>query len=403
MITSKTSPYPATQFARWSHFMRKAAVGLLFIAAGCSRQEPAAHAQTTRQVPVRKAEAQQPASITAQTTRTDEAVRCASRPQPAYVAAYEQTDLYAKVAGYLEIFGQVQRPDGKTGPVDIGDPVVKGQVLAVIAVPEMEQERVQKEALVAQAQAEVGQATAAVRGAEAMIEAKQAEVEEARSQVARYDADLAFRKAEHERIARLVRERAVQQGLEDEKLNQFRAAEAAKRASEASLMTADAEVRVEKAALVKAQADLVSAEARLIVARANLQHTVILLEYANIKAPYDGIVVRRTCERGTFVQSAASGKPEPLFTIARVDRLRIVSDVPESEAGLVTVGQPALFHTDGSRVQPLSGKVARLAGGLDSATRTMRVEVELDGPGPGLRPGMFGSLSILEPDSSAPR
>jgi len=379
------------------------AVGVLPSLASCSRNEPVAHAQVTRQLAVSPAVAQRPTAIVAQTGMPAEVVGRVSRPQPAHVAAYEQTDLYSKVAGYLESFGQVQHTAGTLRPVDIGDAVARGQVLAVIAVPEMEQERLQNEALVEQAQAEVAQAAAAVRAAEATIEARQAKVEEVRSQVARYDAELAYRKAEHERISRLVSERAVQQGLEDEKLNQFRAAEAAKRAAEASLMTADAEVRVEKAALVKAQADLVSAEARLKVARSNLQHTVILLEYANIKAPYDGIVVRRTCERGTFVQSAASGKPEPLFTVARVDRLRIVSDVPESEAGLVTVGQPALFHTGRSRVPPLWGRITRLAGALDSATRTMRVEVELDEPGPGLRPGMFGSLSILEPESSAPR
>jgi multidrug resistance efflux pump len=266
----------------------------------------------------------------------------------------------------------------------------------------MEQERRRKEALVEQAQAEVGQAQATASAADARIDAATAKIEEARANVARYEAEVAFRRSEHSRIATLVKEKAVQPALEDEKLQQLRVAEAAHQAANASLTTSQAELRVEKAALVKAQADKQNAEARVKVANANLQYTMILLEYANIKAPYDGIIVRRSGDTGAFVQSATSGNPDALFTIARVDKLRIVADLPESDARFVAVGQPALFHVGGSRSQRLPGKVARLAGALDSATRTMRIEVELDEPDSELRPGMFGSISILEGDYSRP-
>jgi multidrug efflux pump subunit AcrA (membrane-fusion protein) len=97
------------------------------------------------------------------------------------------------------------------------------------------------------------------------------------------------------------------------------------------------------------------------------------------------------------IQSAASGKPDPLFTMVRVDRLRIIANLPESEASQVQVGLPVTFQENASRgesPQPLAGRIVRLAEALDSATRTMRIEIELDAPSPALRPGMFGSISV---------
>src|SRR5262249_23954798 len=122
-----------------------------------------------------------------------------SIPQPAHVAPYEKTDLFAKVAGYLDSFGQVKDAQGKMRPVDIGDRVAKDDVLARLAVPEMEEERLQKAALVDQARAELGQAEAALAAAATLVEAAKAKREESASHVARYEADLAFRKVEYER------------------------------------------------------------------------------------------------------------------------------------------------------------------------------------------------------------
>jgi HlyD family secretion protein len=366
---------------------------------GCSNQESAAQAHPGKQpaLPAGNAGPDQPVRVKV-VRPTREHLKRLSTPQPAHVGPYEKTDIYARVVGYLDTFGPIQGADGKIRPVDIGDRVAKDQVLAKLSVPEMEQDRLQKAALVDQAQAELGQAEASLTTAEAMVDAAQAKVEETRSQLARYEAELAYRKSEHGRYVALVKERAVRRELEDEKLNQYRAAEAAWQGAKATLTTAQANVKVEQAKLAKAKADLANAQASLKVAQANLEHTVIMLRYATIKAPYEGIITRRLVDTGAFVQSAAAGRPEPLFTLARVDRLRIIADIPEAEASLVKIGQPATFQVNASHGQPLIGKVVRFADALDSGTRTMRTEVELDAPAKALRPGMFGSVTILLAD-----
>jgi RND family efflux transporter MFP subunit len=366
---------------------------------GCTNKEPTAQAPPGKQPapPAANAGADQPVRV--KTVRpTKEYLKRLSTPQPAHVEPYEKTDLYAKVSGYLDTFGQVRGADGRMRPVDIGDRVAKDQVLAKLSIPEMEQERLQKAALVDQAQAELGQAEASLTATEALVDAAKAKVEETLSLVAKAEAEVAFREVEHKRHLQLFNEKVQREEVVVEKFNQLRAAQAAFRAAKAAVVTAEANVKVAQAGLTKARADVDSAKARLKVAQANLQHTVILLSYATIKAPYEGVITRRPFDTGAFVQSAAAGKPEPLFTLARVDRLRIIADIPKEEARLVQIGQPATLQVEGAHGQPLAGKVARFADALDPATRTMRTEVELDAPAKILRPGMFGSLTILLAD-----
>src|SRR5262245_1070614 len=88
--------------------------------------------------------------------------------QPGTVEAFEEAPLVAKIAGYVREVN-----------VDIGDRVRKGDVLAELWVPEMEEEVKQKKALVTQAEAEVAQAEAALKAAEAGIETAAAQVQEA--------------------------------------------------------------------------------------------------------------------------------------------------------------------------------------------------------------------------------
>jgi RND family efflux transporter MFP subunit len=307
--------------------------------------------------------------------------------QTAHVEPYERADLFAKVAGYLQ---KVH--------VDIGDRVKKDQVLAELWVPEIEQERVQKQAAVERVQAEVGQAEAAQKAGEAMVAAAKAKIEEVSSLVAKHEADVTYHKGEVDRYLQLFKDRALQKDVVDRELNQLRAAEASLTAAKASVGTTEASAKVEQAKLLQAQADVAGAKAHLKVAQADLEHAVILLRYSKITAPYDGVITQRLVHPGAFIQSGATGKADPLLIIARVDRMRIVTEIPESDSAWIRIGQPATLLVDAARRQRFAGKVARLADALDKRSRTMLVEVELDSPADVLRPGMYGSVTIILAD-----
>lgn len=374
---------------------------------GCSNPESAAQVPAGKQSAslVTTADSDQPVRVKVMRP-TREHLKRVSTPQPAHVEPYEKTEILAKVSGYLDAIAPhfaadgkpVLEKDGAPRPLDIGDRVKKGQVLAVLAVPEMKQELIQKAALVDKARADLGQAKAAVQAAEALEAAAQAKVKESVSLVAKYDADVKYYDGEHKRYLSLYERNGVEGARVDKEANQLKAAEAALVAAKNAVLTAEANAKVDKAREIQARADEKAADARLKVAEADFKHMEIMVDYASIKAPYDGILTRRLVDTGDFIQSAMTGKGTPLFSLARVDRLRIVSEVPEAEAGLVKVGQTAIFQLNASRGQPLTGKVARLADALDTGTRTMRIEVELDVSSPTLRPGMFGSGTITLAD-----
>jgi len=312
-----------------------------------------------------------------------EAQRPSTR-QPAELRPYEQTAILAKASGFVS---RVH--------VDIGDRVEKDQLLAELWIPEMDQERLVHVASVDEAAAAVLQMKAAIVAANSLVEAASAKVQEAQSSVAQYEADADFRRGEHDRIKHLVSQKSLNQGLLDEKLNQLRSAESALVAARAAVTSAEANVHVEQSRVKQAEANLAHAEARLKLAEANLKKTDVLMSYAQVRAPFAGLITHRNVDTGDFVASAAANHPEPIFTLCMVDRLRIVADIPESLAVQIQVGQRAEFVCDAMKDSPFRGAVKRTAGVLDPRTRTLRIEAELDTPNEKLRPGMYGSLTVM--------
>lgn len=302
--------------------------------------------------------------------------------QPAQVEPYERASIVAKASGFV-----------KAVHVDIGDIVEKGDLLAELSIPEMQKERLQKEALVEQAGAEIRQAEAAVTSASAKIAAAKSQSAAAKAQLQRYSADIDFARSEFDRITTLVNSRTINASMKDEKLQKLRSAEAAMSAAQADVSSADSLILVAEANLKQKQADVAYAQSQRKVAEASLAHTNTLMEYASIRAPFDGKISHRGIDTGDFVMSAASAKGEALFTLNRADRLRIVFDVPESAAALIELGQRVELKLDSLKNQIFVGNVKRTAGQLDKRTRTLRVEAEVEDKEQRLSPGMYGMVT----------
>jgi multidrug resistance efflux pump len=303
--------------------------------------------------------------------------------QPAHVEPYEKTEILAKASGFVSRVN-----------VDIGGRVEKDDLLAELWIPEMDQERLVRVAAVDEAAAAVRQMDAAVGAARSRAEAASARLAEVRASVAQYEADVAFRQSEFDRVGELVSKQALNQKLLDEKQYQLRSAQSALAAATAAVASAEASLQVEQAGIEQAQANLAHAQARHALAEANLKKTEVLMSYAQIRAPFAGLISERSIDTGDFVASAVGSREKPLFTLVRVDRLRIIVDIPESQAPRVSVGQPAELTVDALKGVTFPGAVARTTGVLDPRTRTLRIEAELKERTGELKPGMYGSLTI---------
>ncbi|HEX7795361.1 MAG TPA: efflux RND transporter periplasmic adaptor subunit [Vicinamibacterales bacterium] len=258
---------------------------------------------------------------------------------------FQEIDIHAKVAGYL-----------KSISVDVGDRVHVGERLAVLEVPEL--------------QDELRQDAAAVKRAEEDVNRAQADLERANS----------AHEVAHVGATRLssvlkVRPNLVAQQDIDEAMGRDRVAEA---------QTATA------------KAGLAAAQQGLEVSKAAQQKTQTLWGYTEITAPFAGVITQRYADPGAMIQAGTSSQTQamPVVRLSQNNRLRLVIPVPESTVALIHVGTAVDLNVQALH-KTFTGKVARFSERLDSDTRTMRVEVDVENPVLELVPGMYATASIV--------
>ena len=261
---------------------------------------------------------------------------------PATVHAFYEADLYAKDSGYVS---QVH--------ADIGDRVKKNQVLAVIDDPELQQQLLRSQAAVQQASASL---------------------EVAKRRLTGLQADRALQQATLRRSEQLFAGKAVT----GQQLDEQRAKEG-----------------VSAANLGVGQADVTLAEANLQAANADLGRMQAMVEYTKIVAPFDGVITRRLVNIGDLIQAATATRPTtPLFTCQEIDVVRVLADVPETNAAAIRPGSAAEVRLYGPSGRTVRSTVTRVAAALESSTRTMRVEIDLPNPDASLLPGTYAQVTL---------
>lgn len=132
------------------------------------------------------------------------------------------------------------------------------------------------------------------------------------------------------------------------------------------------------------------AEAKLAIAKAGMERTNALIDLAQIKAPFAGTITDRCVDPGAF--AAAGG--DTLLHLTDISTLRLQVPVIEIETALLKVGQQVEAKVDALGGAIIKGTITRIAGTLDSATRTMLIEADFKNDDGKLRPGMFATARI---------
>ncbi len=307
--------------------------------------------------------------------------------QPGFLEAYEQTAIYAKVAGYIEKWN-----------VDIGDKVKKGQVLATIYDPELKAEYQEKIAQFDLDKVQIQVAEQAVEVAARNWDAAKAQIKEAQARINKAQADIDRWESEVTRLNNLASEGVVNRQVLEESRKQLKAYMATREAATASTSAAEANELARKADLAKARVDVKAAEARAVVSRETVKRLKALVGYTSLIAPYDGKVTLRNANVGDYVQPGSgdltTGKGTPIYVVARTDKVRIYVDVPESQANRVQNGTKATVRIGNDE---FPGSVTRTSWALRLQSRTLRAEIDLPNPDARLLPGAYayGELHLV--------
>jgi HlyD family secretion protein len=318
----------------------------------------------------------------------------------ASVQGFERTQLMSKIGGYVKEIKKINDEE-----VDVGTRVKKGDVLAILDVPELLDQLAEKKALVRQAKSEVEKADAVIKQMQAGIMQREAEVKQANAARVEKNALLSFSQAKKKRIVDLVNQGTIGRDNLDEVTFAVEAAAAAITAAQADIETAEANVKAAQADLEKAKADKSSTEEHVKVAEAISSETQTMLGYANITAPFSGVITKRHIDHGAFVRPATSNSGAmPLFEITRIDMVRVAVSVPNVDTSKIKVGQKTFVHSIGGILGvSIRGSVTRMSHALDPDSRMMGLEVHLKNPlkQPNgdrevtLRPGMYGSVTVI--------
>jgi RND family efflux transporter MFP subunit len=283
--------------------------------------------------------------------------------------------IYARASGYI-----------RERRVDIGTRVKAGQVLAIIESPEVDQQ-------LEQARANVQQARAALAQAQSNLDQARAGVNQASANVVQARANEEIAKTTNDRWARLVSRGVLPKQAGDERRTTLTAREAETQAAVAAGKTADAVV-------IARQADVSAAQAGIEAQAANVRRLEQLRGFERVVAPFDGVVSERKVERGDLV-SADAGGDRNLFTVVQGNVLRIKVSVPQTYAIDLHPGQPASVTVKERPGRTFQGTVARTAEALDSSSRTLLSEVQVDNRSGELLPGMYSQVKFALPRARA--
>lgn len=257
---------------------------------------------------------------------------------------FQEVDLMAKVAGYVKKIN-----------VDVGDRVKEGQVLAILEIPEMADDRAR---------------------AQAGVDRSQAEVARAKDQIQQAQSAHEIAHLSYTRLSEVSKQKAglvAQQEIDDARSKD---------------LVAEAQVSA-------ARSNLAAAEEQVHVNGAELQKIKTLFDYTSVTAPFTGVVTKRYADTGSMLQAGTSSNTQalPLVRLSENSLLRLILPVPESAVPTVHIGQPVEV-----RVKTLNrsfpGRVARFAEKVSLATRTMDTEVDVPNPSLILIPGMYAEVNL---------
>ncbi len=119
-----------------------------------------------------------------------------------------------------------------------------------------------------------------------------------------------------------------------------------------------------------------------------------LLNYLEIRAPFDGVIATRNVNQGAYVGPAGRGSEMPIMTIQQQRKLRLAVAVPEQYSGFLAENEPLQFTVKSLPGQTFSGKIARKSGALDSRLRSERVEIDIINTDNKLLPGMVAEVEL---------
>ncbi|HXF49825.1 MAG TPA: efflux RND transporter periplasmic adaptor subunit [Verrucomicrobiae bacterium] len=141
------------------------------------------------------------------------------------------------------------------------------------------------------------------------------------------------------------------------------------------------------------------ARSQRVRAQAALSTAAERLAETELKAPIDGIILRKDVEEGQVISSGVSSVSggTTIALLANLDKVNVLADVDETDIGRVKVGQTVKAVADAFPDQEFVGRVLKVAplAKVDQNVTTFEVTAEVDNPRHLLKSGMNANVQIM--------
>jgi len=161
-----------------------------------------------------------------------------------------------------------------------------------------------------------------------------------------------------------------------------------------SLTAAESTAAVSSARVASAEAAIASAQARVRVAEEALENT-------NVRAPFDGIVIKKRAEVGETVspfgvQGQATREGGAIATIADLHELEVQTEVSENSVAKLKGAMPAAVTLQAYQGQVYKGRLRQIFPSADRSKAIVEVRVSILDPDDHVKPEMTASVTFQE-------
>jgi len=173
-----------------------------------------------------------------------------------------------------------------------------------------------------------------------------------------------------------------------QKLSRARELNARQLTTKVDLENAELAVKTAEAQLKSTESSIVQAEAAVNKAQVDLGHTIIT-------APIDGIVIKRSVDKGQTVNAGMSA-PELFIIAADLTKMQVNANIDETDVGRMRPGQAVSFTVDAYPTDTFLGSVKQVRLNPTTVQNVVTYSTVIDVPNPELKlkPGMTASVTI---------
>ena len=245
--------------------------------------------------------------------------------------------------------------------VEQGDRVEAGQIIARMDSDDLEAQRMQIRADLAEAESQLRDVRDGVDPEEIAQAAMSFTAANAQIQDAQARLDLANDRLERNR--NLQNRGAISEDELDGYVNEVRSAQAG--LEQLIALAGEAEQRLQDLRKYPRPEDIAQAEARVDRARGQLEAIEVRLRDIIVRAPFSGVITQKFASEGAFVTPATSASDASSATstaiVALVDGLEVLAEVPEADIGKIKPGQQVEIEVDALPEQTFQGQVRLIA------------------------------------------